>query len=172
MAGAKSKRRAIDGILIFDKPLGMSSNAALQKVRWLFNAAKGGHTGSLDPLATGVLPRDPQIPGQDHASVKGYVEVLRGTAVPGRRVAVIVNDMSEINIDAARIRDSGALSRVDGALCSGSRDDVCEQVVCGRDQLSGRGQEALESIPSPFSSPPPRPHTQSKACPRALPLGA
>ncbi|HCL41720.1 MAG TPA: tRNA pseudouridine(55) synthase TruB, partial [Pseudomonas sp.] len=34
----------------------MSSNAALQKVRWLFNAAKGGHTGSLDPLATGVLP--------------------------------------------------------------------------------------------------------------------
>ncbi|WVM87623.1 tRNA pseudouridine(55) synthase TruB [Halopseudomonas pachastrellae] len=56
MAGAKSKRRAIDGILIFDKPLGMSSNAALQKVRWLFNAAKGGHTGSLDPLATGVLP--------------------------------------------------------------------------------------------------------------------
>ena len=56
MAGAKSKRRSIDGILIFDKPLGMSSNAALQKVRWLFNANKGGHTGSLDPLATGVLP--------------------------------------------------------------------------------------------------------------------
>src|SRR5690554_7223449 len=34
----------------------MSSNAALQKVRWLFNASKGGHTGSLDPLASGVLP--------------------------------------------------------------------------------------------------------------------
>ncbi len=56
MAGSRSKRRDISGVLIFDKPLGMSSNAALQKVRWLFNAAKGGHTGSLDPLASGVLP--------------------------------------------------------------------------------------------------------------------
>lgn len=56
MTGKRSKRRDIDGILIFDKPLGMTSNAALQKVRWLFNANKGGHTGSLDPLATGVLP--------------------------------------------------------------------------------------------------------------------
>lgn len=52
----RRKRRDIDGVLIFDKPLGMTSNAALQKVRWLFNANKGGHTGSLDPLASGVLP--------------------------------------------------------------------------------------------------------------------
>ena len=56
MTGSRSKRRDISGVLIFDKPLGMSSNAALQKVRWLFNASKGGHTGSLDPLASGVLP--------------------------------------------------------------------------------------------------------------------
>ena len=56
MSAPRSKRRDIDGILIFDKPLGMTSNAALQKVRWLFNANKGGHTGSLDPLASGVLP--------------------------------------------------------------------------------------------------------------------
>lgn len=56
MSAPRSNRRDIDGVLIFDKPLGMSSNNALQKVRWLFNAAKGGHTGSLDPLATGVLP--------------------------------------------------------------------------------------------------------------------
>lgn len=56
MSAPRSKRRDIDGVLIFDKPLGMTSNAALQKVRWLFNAAKGGHTGSLDPLASGVLP--------------------------------------------------------------------------------------------------------------------
>jgi len=46
----------IDGILLLDKPLGRSSNSALQKVRYLFNAKKAGHTGSLDPLATGVLP--------------------------------------------------------------------------------------------------------------------
>lgn len=52
----KRKRRSVSGILVLDKPLGFSSNGALQKVRWLLNAEKGGHTGSLDPLATGVLP--------------------------------------------------------------------------------------------------------------------
>jgi tRNA pseudouridine55 synthase len=48
--------RAIDGILLLDKALGVSSNAALQQVRALFNAAKAGHAGSLDPLASGLLP--------------------------------------------------------------------------------------------------------------------
>ncbi len=43
-------------MLLLDKPPGMTSNAALQKARWLFNAAKAGHTGTLDPLATGLLP--------------------------------------------------------------------------------------------------------------------
>jgi tRNA pseudouridine55 synthase len=52
----KRIRRAVDGIILLDKPKGFSSNAALQKVRWLLNAEKAGHTGSLDPLATGVLP--------------------------------------------------------------------------------------------------------------------
>lgn len=56
MAQVKRIRRKVDGVLILDKPKGLTSNAALQKVRWLFNADKGGHTGSLDPLATGVLP--------------------------------------------------------------------------------------------------------------------
>ena len=48
--------RALDGILLLDKPAGMSSNQALQRARHLFRAGKGGHTGSLDPLATGLLP--------------------------------------------------------------------------------------------------------------------
>lgn len=56
MAQVKRIRRAVDGIILLDKPRGFSSNAALQKVRWLLNAEKAGHTGSLDPLATGVLP--------------------------------------------------------------------------------------------------------------------
>lgn len=43
-------------MLLLDKPTGMTSNAALQKARWLFNAEKAGHTGTLDPLATGLLP--------------------------------------------------------------------------------------------------------------------
>ncbi|MDO8292735.1 MAG: tRNA pseudouridine(55) synthase TruB, partial [Gallionella sp.] len=48
--------RALDGVLLFDKPLEISSNDALQKVRRLFQAEKAGHTGTLDPLATGLLP--------------------------------------------------------------------------------------------------------------------
>jgi tRNA pseudouridine55 synthase len=48
--------RRIDGILLLDKPQGLTSNAALQKVRTLFSAEKAGHTGALDPLATGLLP--------------------------------------------------------------------------------------------------------------------
>lgn len=48
--------RKVDGVLLLDKPSGMTSNAALQAARRLFNAAKAGHTGTLDPLATGLLP--------------------------------------------------------------------------------------------------------------------
>ncbi|MFI8742592.1 tRNA pseudouridine(55) synthase TruB [Stutzerimonas zhaodongensis] len=56
MAQVKRIRRAVSGMILLDKPRGFTSNAALQKVRWLLNAEKAGHTGSLDPLATGVLP--------------------------------------------------------------------------------------------------------------------
>ena len=52
----KTRFRRLDGILLLDKPSGMSSNQALQRVRHLFRAEKAGHTGSLDPLATGLLP--------------------------------------------------------------------------------------------------------------------
>ena len=52
----RKKGRQVDGLLVLDKPTGMSSNAALQHTKCLFGAAKAGHTGSLDPLATGVLP--------------------------------------------------------------------------------------------------------------------
>jgi tRNA pseudouridine55 synthase len=52
----RRKGRPVDGILVLDKPAGLSSNQALQTAKRLFFAAKAGHTGSLDPLATGVLP--------------------------------------------------------------------------------------------------------------------
>ena len=52
----KSSKRAISGVLLLDKPVGISSNLALQKARRLFNAEKAGHTGVLDPLASGLLP--------------------------------------------------------------------------------------------------------------------
>jgi tRNA pseudouridine55 synthase len=53
---ARVARRPVHGVLLLDKPLGLSSNQALQKVKWLLRAEKAGHTGTLDPLATGVLP--------------------------------------------------------------------------------------------------------------------
>jgi len=52
----RRKGRPVDGILVLDKPAGMSSNHALQTAKRLYFAAKAGHTGSLDPMATGVLP--------------------------------------------------------------------------------------------------------------------
>ncbi|MEO1081959.1 MAG: tRNA pseudouridine(55) synthase TruB [Pseudomonadota bacterium] len=52
----RRRGRALSGILLLDKPAGMSSNQALQRAKRLYAAAKAGHTGSLDPLATGVLP--------------------------------------------------------------------------------------------------------------------
>lgn len=55
MTGKKSWRR-VDGVLLLDKPTGMTSNSALQAARRLFSAAKAGHTGTLDPLASGLLP--------------------------------------------------------------------------------------------------------------------
>lgn len=53
---ARVQRRPVHGVILLDKPLGLSSNQALQKVKWLLRAEKAGHTGTLDPLATGVLP--------------------------------------------------------------------------------------------------------------------
>jgi tRNA pseudouridine55 synthase len=54
--GRRRRGRDVSGVLVLDKPAGMSSNDAVQKAKRLFNARKVGHTGALDPLATGVLP--------------------------------------------------------------------------------------------------------------------
>lgn len=56
MSQPRNQRQPVHGVLLLNKPLGMTSNQAVQKIRWLLNAKKAGHTGTLDPLATGVLP--------------------------------------------------------------------------------------------------------------------
>ena len=56
LPSTKVQRRPVHGVLLLDKPLGLSSNQALQKAKRLLRASKAGHTGTLDPLATGVLP--------------------------------------------------------------------------------------------------------------------
>ena len=52
----KKKGRPVSGWVVFDKPVGMGSTEAVSKIKWLFNAAKAGHAGTLDPLASGMLP--------------------------------------------------------------------------------------------------------------------
>jgi len=56
LARKRTRGRSVNGVFLLDNPFGLSSNHALQRVRRLFDANKAGHTGSLDPLATGVLP--------------------------------------------------------------------------------------------------------------------
>lgn len=56
MQRVKRTWKQVDGVLLLDKPIGLTSNDALQKARRFFSAAKAGHTGTLDPLATGLLP--------------------------------------------------------------------------------------------------------------------
>lgn len=81
MAQPRTKFRKLDGILLLDKPQGLSSNQALQRVRHLFRAEKAGHTGSLDPLATGLLPicfgEATKIAGSLLGSRKAYDTVAR-----------------------------------------------------------------------------------------------
>ena len=54
--GRKRRGRPVHGWFVLDKPLGMTSAQAVGKIRWAFNAAKAGHAGTLDPMATGILP--------------------------------------------------------------------------------------------------------------------
>ena len=56
MTEEKRKKRDVSGWLVLDKPYDMTSTQAVGKVRWLFSAKKAGHAGTLDPLATGILP--------------------------------------------------------------------------------------------------------------------
>ena len=56
MGRRRKSGRSVNGVLLLNKPIGLTSNKVLQKVRWLFDANRAGHTGALDPLASGVLP--------------------------------------------------------------------------------------------------------------------
>jgi tRNA pseudouridine55 synthase len=104
--------RILDGILLLDKPLGMSSNKALQVALGMLRAAKGGHTGALDPLATGLLPlcfgEATKIAGMLLGSRKAYLaECQLGiTTTTADREGEIVSqrpvpDLDEASIEAA-----------------------------------------------------------------------
>ena len=112
--------REVDGILLLDKPRGLSSNQALQKARRIFGAAKGGHTGSLDPLATGLLPicfgEATKIAGLLLGSRKAYeAECLLGvTTATDDAEAEVVATRPVPELDAATI--GAALAGLTGRI--------------------------------------------------------
>jgi len=116
------QRRPVHGVLLLDKPLGLSSNQALQKVKWLLRAEKAGHTGTLDPLATGVLPicfgaatkfsqmhleADKAYLARVRLGVKTSTADAEGEVIEERAVAV-----SLAQVDAVLRKFTGALSQL------------------------------------------------------------
>ena len=112
-------RRAVHGVLLLDKPLGLSSNDALQKAKRLYRAEKAGHTGTLDPLATGLLPlcfgaatKFSQV-GLD--ADKAYRATLRlGQTTRGGDAEGEVLQVREVQVDRAAIE--AACRRFTGAI--------------------------------------------------------
>ena len=105
-----SRWRDIDGILLLDKPEGLTSNAALQRLRRLLNARKAGHTGSLDPLASGLLPicfgQATKVCGLLLESNKTYrvTMVLGERTATGDREGVIVERLPVPALDDETLR--------------------------------------------------------------------
>lgn len=101
-------RRALHGVLLLDKPVGLSSNDALQKVKRLFRAEKAGHTGTLDPLASGLLPicfgAATKFSQLSLDADKTYVATLRlgQRRVGGDREGEVVQERA-VDVDAERL---------------------------------------------------------------------
>lgn len=128
----KRSWRPVDGVLLLDKPSGMTSNDALQKARRLFSAAKAGHTGTLDPLASGLLPlcfgEATKFAADLLDADKTYEAELRlgvttdtldaeGQIVTTRPVAVAVAD-----VEAALVRFTGEIDQVPPMYSALKRD--------------------------------------------------
>ena len=105
------QRRPVHGVLLLDKPLGLSSNQALQRAKWLLRAEKAGHTGTLDPLATGVLPlcfgaatkfsqlhldADKTYQATARLGVKTSTGDAEGEVIAERQVYVTPDDLSRV----------------------------------------------------------------------------
>jgi tRNA pseudouridine55 synthase len=120
MAGRSDGRSGPHGIVLLDKPLGLSSNQALQQVKHLFRAKRAGHTGSLDPLATGMLPiclgEGTKVAGHLLGSRKAYRAGLDlgVTTTTADREGEVVETRPVPELDAATIEN--ALSRFRGPI--------------------------------------------------------
>lgn len=123
MGKRRTRGRDISGIVLLDKPIGITSNTALQKVKRLFNANKAGHTGSLDPLATGVLP----ICLGEATKVSGYLlesdKAYLGTCKLGQRTNTAdaegevieekpVPDLNEADVEKVLAKFRGKIEQI------------------------------------------------------------
>jgi len=113
----RSDDRPVDGILLLDKCLGLSSNAALQKVKRLYRAERAGHTGTLDPLATGLLPvcmgEATKFGGSLLESDKGYRATVKlGVRTDTGDVAGNIIEQKAVAVDLERLQ--GVLKRFRG----------------------------------------------------------
>lgn len=109
----------VDGVLLLDKPLGLTSNDALQKARRLFSAAKGGHTGTLDPAATGLLPlcfgEATKFSADLLDADKTYEATVRlGVTTDSGDAEGQVTATAPVNVGEAQVRD--ALPRFTGPI--------------------------------------------------------
>lgn len=109
-AQIKHPKRAVNGVLLLSKPRGLTSNAALQRTKRLFQAEKAGHTGTLDPLAEGLLPvcfgEATKFSSYQLEADKGYrAEICLGITTATGDVEGEVLHSSQVNVDAARLHE-------------------------------------------------------------------
>src|SRR6185295_451318 len=109
----------VDGVLLLDKPQGLTSNAALQRVKRLYEAERAGHTGTLDPLATGLLPvclgEATKFGGELLEADKRYAATLRlGVTTATADAEGEVLQRRPVNVAAARLQ--AALARFRGPI--------------------------------------------------------
>lgn len=104
--------RPVDGILLLDKPAGMTSNQALQRAKFLLRASKGGHTGSLDPLATGMLPLCFGVATKVAGLLLGAAKAYETVARLGAETDTLDSDGRITAESAVPPLDEGALRRI------------------------------------------------------------
>jgi tRNA pseudouridine55 synthase len=118
--GTREPKRHVDGLLLLDKPRGLTSNAALQRVKRLFRARKAGHTGSLDPLADGMLPlcfgQATKVSGYLLNADKSYrVSAIWGTKTDtGDADGAVIETVSKNSLDRDTLEE--ALTQFRGAI--------------------------------------------------------
>jgi hypothetical protein len=162
-SGGRSRlpRRRVDGVLLLDKPAGLSSNAALQRAKRLFAAEKAGHTGTLDPLATGLLPlcfgdatKFAQAlldaPKEYVATVRFGIATTTATPKASRRDVRrgVFARRARVGVDAFRRPDRADPSGVRGAQIP--RPQLL-RVRARRDRHSARRRDLSRSPPSSSS---------------------